>query len=335
MLIGSLCTGYGGLDHAAKQVFNGHIAWVCDNSKAASKVLAYQYPFVPNLGDLQTVDWETIPKIDVLTAGFPCQPVSVAGRKLGKNDDRWIWPSIIDSIRVLRPRWIVLENVPGILRLGMGDILGSLASEGYDVRWQCVSASDVGAPHTRNRWFAVAYPHSGELQRSGNPGIMGSAPSEEPGERDQRERSGDTVVDSSPVASYPQEQGLERRGRDVQGVSARGCSPDTDSEGLEGGSWEELPERESSEGDIETRWGRFGTAIGYWESFLGRCAPVPLIAGKTHKERLNPVFVEWMMGLPEGWVTGVPGLSYREQLHLLGNGVVPQQAASAIRLLAV
>lgn len=312
MLIGSLCTGYGGLDLAAKQVYeDGHIAWVCDNSVASAKLLAHRYPFVPNLGDLTDVDWEAVPVVDVLTAGFPCQPVSVAGRKLGKDDDRWIWPNIIDCVRVLRPRWIVLENVPGILRIGMGDILGSLASLGYDARWKCIPASDVGAPHNRNRWFAVAYPKRGELQLHRNPGIMGNPSSEKLGERYQRERSGNTIVDSGSVSSYTNQQGLERY------------------------PWEELSEGESTSGDFETQWGKFGDAIYRWELILGRCAPVPLTEGKTHKERLNPVFVEWMMGLPEGWVTGVPGLSYREQLHLLGNGVVPQQAASAIRLLAV
>jgi DNA (cytosine-5)-methyltransferase 1 len=303
-MIGSLCTGYGGLDKAVQQVLKDDIAWVADNSEAARKLLAHRYD-VPNLGDITKVDWESVPRIDILTAGFPCQPISRAGRGLGTDDERWLWPDVATAIRILRPGIIVLENVADILRRGITDVLGDLSSLGYDAEWQCLRASGIGAPHRRDRWFAVAYPECGEFQQRGIAGVVGGKAAAKPGERHQRERTGYAVVDCSETASHS-------NGTRLQGSSGEKC-----------------PDGKPAERGNETDWGKFSTAIFRWEAVIGRPAPVPVSPGKT-RERLNPVFAEWMMGLDEGWVTGVPGLSYREQLHLLGNGVVPRQAAYAI-----
>lgn len=96
----------------------------------------------------------------ILTAGFPCQPVSVAGKRLGQEDERWLWPEVARVVRVVRPRVVLLENVPGLLARGMGDVLGDLAEAGYDAQWSVLRASDWGAPHKRERVFIVAYPNS-------------------------------------------------------------------------------------------------------------------------------------------------------------------------------
>lgn len=104
-----------------------------------------------------------IPEFDLLTAGFPCQPFSVAGKQRGENDSRNKWPSTISAIRLLQPRYALLENVPGILSVGrpayFGRILGDLAESGYNAQWDCISASAVGAPHRRNRVWIYAYPN--------------------------------------------------------------------------------------------------------------------------------------------------------------------------------
>ena len=95
--------------------------------------------------------------VDVVTGGFPCQPFSTAGKRAGADDPRNMWPATLDVIRVVRPRYCFLENVPGLLSSGyFGTILGDLAESGYDVRWRVLSAAEVGAPHQRDRLFIVA-----------------------------------------------------------------------------------------------------------------------------------------------------------------------------------
>jgi len=96
--------------------------------------------------------------VDVVTAGFPCQPFSVAGKQKGKADDRNLWPDTIRVIREVRPRYALLENVPNLLSNEyMGTIFGDLAESGYDCRWRIVSAADVGAPHLRKRLWILGY----------------------------------------------------------------------------------------------------------------------------------------------------------------------------------
>ena len=94
---------------------------------------------------------------DVVTGGFPCQPFSVAGKQLGADDPRNMWPATIEAIRIVRPRYAFLENVPGLLTTRyFGRILGDLAESGFDARWKVVSAAEVGAPHKRDRLWILA-----------------------------------------------------------------------------------------------------------------------------------------------------------------------------------
>lgn len=98
---------------------------------------------------------------DVVSAGFPCQPFSVAGKRAGADDARNLWPETMECIRRVRPRYAFLENVPGLLTSGYwGTILGDLAEGGYDARWRVLSAAEVGAPHKRDRLWIVAHANS-------------------------------------------------------------------------------------------------------------------------------------------------------------------------------
>jgi site-specific DNA-cytosine methylase len=97
--------------------------------------------------------------VDVVTAGFPCQPFSLAGRRLGDADERDMWPAAMDCIRVVRPRFCLLENSPGLLIRGMGRVLGDLAESGYDATYDCIPAAAVGAPHFRDRVLSLQPPH--------------------------------------------------------------------------------------------------------------------------------------------------------------------------------
>ena len=156
MRLGSLCSGYGGLDHAVASHYGADLAWVSEIDKDCSLLLAARFPNVPNLGDLTKVDWDQVEAVDILCAGFPCQPFSHAGKRLGGDDERAIFAYIADAVGVLRPGIVVLENVAGILTLGGPGVLGEVAGLGYDCRWGVVRASDAGAPHRRARWFCVA-----------------------------------------------------------------------------------------------------------------------------------------------------------------------------------
>jgi DNA (cytosine-5)-methyltransferase 1 len=159
LALGSLCSGYGGLDLAAQAILGPlRHAWHAETDPGAATVLAHHWPDVPNLGDLTAVDWTAVPPVDVLTAGYPCQPLSFAGRRAGMTDERWIWGDVFAAIRVLRPRIVLLENVAGHLSLGFGRVLGDLASAGFDAEWGCFRASEVGAPHRRERVFVAAWP---------------------------------------------------------------------------------------------------------------------------------------------------------------------------------
>ncbi len=231
MRIGSLFSGYGGADLAVQSVFpDATPAWFVEYDKHPSTILAKRFPGVKNYGDVTTVDWAAVEPVDILTAGWPCQPFSHAGQRRGTDDDRHLWPYVADALRVLRPRYMFGENVAGHLSLGFDTVLADLAGLGFDARWGVVRASDAGAPHRRARLFIAA------------------------------------------------------------------------------------------------------TADAWWEHILGRPAPAPTEPGRDERPRLNPAFVEFMMGLPAGWVTDA-GIPRNAQLKALGNGIVWQQMALALRML--
>lgn len=117
MRIGSLFTGYGGLDIAACQHFDAETVWTSDIDPGARKIIAHRYPDIPNLGDITTIDWATVPPVDILTGGFPCQDVSAAGKQAGMRPDTrsGLWTQMAYAIDQLRPRYVVAENVRGLL----------------------------------------------------------------------------------------------------------------------------------------------------------------------------------------------------------------------------
>ncbi|WP_330349360.1 DNA cytosine methyltransferase [Streptomyces sp. NBC_00582] len=325
--LGSLCTGYGGLDMAAQQTFGGSLAWVADNDPGASRILAHRYQ-VPNLGDLTAIDWTTVASVDIVTGGYPCQPFSSAGKRKGTKDARHIWPDIARALGVLRPRLAVFENVAGHLSLGFDTVLADLAALGFDAEWRCVRASDIGAAHQRNRLFILAWP--------ADTGGQGLARRWAEGTASQRRH----LPAADPVDLGEHRARTRGPGRD-ESAARRFAAADTarvgerepaDEAHAVAGSRDarQVPRCGSGEpADLGVDFGEYGPAVARWESALGRPAPRPTDA----LGRLNPPFVEWLMGLPSGHVTDVPGLSRSAQLKALGNGVMPQQAVHALRLL--
>src|SRR4029077_3495614 len=108
----SLCSGYGGLDLGLHAAVDAVPVLFAELDPAASKVLAAHWPDVPNVGDLTATDWAGV-HADWLTAGYPCQPFSHAGRRQGENDERHLWPHVLEAVRRIRPRHVLLENVAG------------------------------------------------------------------------------------------------------------------------------------------------------------------------------------------------------------------------------
>jgi DNA (cytosine-5)-methyltransferase 1 len=127
----------------------------------------------PIYGDLRAFNGEGYAAayrgmVDVITAGFPCQPFSLSGRKLAGDDERNMWPATAECIRIVRPRFALLENVPGLVSCGyIGTVLGDLAAMGYDARWGVFGADSVGAPHRRERLWIVANANGERLQGQG------------------------------------------------------------------------------------------------------------------------------------------------------------------------
>jgi DNA (cytosine-5)-methyltransferase 1 len=155
--VGSFASGYGGLDLAVCDLFGARLAWVAD--PYTRTILDHRFLGVPNLGDVTDPgrDWTRVERVDIWVAGLPCQPWSQAGSRRGTDDARDLWPAARRALGVLRPRLLVLENVPGFARSGLGRTLGDLAALGYDTRWSHVAAADVGAAHLRSRWFCLAW----------------------------------------------------------------------------------------------------------------------------------------------------------------------------------
>ena len=189
MKIGSLFSGYGGLDLAVQEVFGAQVVWHCEWEDAPSAVLDAHWPGVPNYRDVTKVDFTQVERVDILTGGFPCQDLSVAGKRKGLTDGTRsnLWFEFHRAIVELRPKFVVIENVRGLLSgkaaselelatsgleykdgqpilRAMGAVAGSLAEIGYDCKWITLRASDAGAPHRRERVFVLATPntkHSG------------------------------------------------------------------------------------------------------------------------------------------------------------------------------
>jgi DNA (cytosine-5)-methyltransferase 1 len=124
-------------------------------------VLATHWPEVPRHDDVRTAAgwWRSQPRpaVDVVAGGFPCQPVSTAGRGLGPADPRWLWPAMAAVIGDLRPGWVIAENVPGLRTRGLAAVLSDLRGLGYRAATGTISACAMGAPHTRERLFILAH----------------------------------------------------------------------------------------------------------------------------------------------------------------------------------
>lgn len=398
--IGSLFTGYGGLDMGVAMAVapDARVAWTSDVEPGPCKLAAVRWPDTPNLGDITKINWADVEPVDIICGGSPCQDLSLAGKRAGMatGTRSGLWESMAAAVETIRPRLVVWENVQGALSarayspveseptmLGTrtngpalraaGRVAGDLATLGYDCRWAVIRASDAGAPHQRARFFLIGYPN-------GQPWDMWrpTTPRQTPSGRPQREPAGPdlgTLMPTPTASDHKAGRHQDGTGHSLtqavqllptpQATYAPRSSPgygpnlhEVARDLLQNASKLEatalLPTPKAGDGvmgiprtsgrppekstHLATRleytdYGDYAPAIARWEQVTGRAAPPPTDPPRRAggKPQLSAKFVEWMMGLPDGHVTGPDlNLSREQQLRILGNGVVPQQAALAV-----
>lgn len=314
----SLFSGVGGLDLAFEWA-GGIVAAMSEIDPFCRKVLRKHWPEVPLFGDVKEVSGkdESFAAVDVIYGGFPCQPFSVAGDREGRDDSRFLWPEFSRLVGEIGPRWVVAENVPGILTLAADDVCQDLERLGYSVGIWNFEALSVGAPHRRARIFFVAHMGNTEDRGRGNrhdSSDVGASP----GEDDAPRCTG---------ASFPDPAGSGRDGRshtqpgEHSGQFAAG--------GLRGDIAN--PNRQRRE---EQRNGvPAEQELGCPECSSGRGAE-SRVGGMA--DGLPP----WLDGgfweqEPEGVPRTARGIPDRvPRLKALGNAVVPQQAYPIFRAIA-
>lgn len=395
--IGSLFTGYGGLDMGVAMAVDSdaRVAWTSDVEPGPCKLAATRWPDTPNLGDITQINWADVEPVDIICGGSPCQDLSLAGKRAGMatGTRSGLWESMAAAIETIKPRLVVWENVLGALSarayspveqepamLGTGTngpalraagrVAGDLATIGYDCRWAVIRASDAGAPHQRARFFLIGHPHGQpwDMRRT-------TTPRQTQGRRPHREptRPSDGTLMPTPTASdhkagrhqdgtghsltqavqllptpvaqpsgnSPSEHLRKKPGRErvtdlaiiVENnlLPTGGLLPTPQATYAPRSSPGYGPNLHEAVAATDATFGPYAPAIARWEKVTGRAAPPPTTPPRREggKPQLSARFVEWLMGLPEGHVTDLD-LSRERQLRMLGNGVVPQQAALAV-----
>lgn len=350
MTFGSICTGIGGLDLGLER--SGMRAlWMCEIDPFCRRVLAKHWPHVPCYEDLTKLG-EGLPWADLLCGGFPCQPHSVAGKRKGKDDERNLWPECIRLVRLLRPRWCLFENVPGLLSTMFGQVCDELRGEGYEVWTLVLGADDVGAPHRRKRVWIIGH----RLANASDGGCQKRAQSTEVqgrcGKRKEhqarsehnRQLSGRLSGLGSCELAIPRHQRLEVTGQ----RNSRALAPVEASEGMADTSRDDR-----ANGRRKTGSGRgvqqAGEELGisseqrpqgpelYRISEL-RISPWPSRPGEPQHDweaprlivgqgvRSNSIKAKPSVGKPTHGISRRLARLRREQLKALGNAVVPQVA---------
>lgn len=356
MRIGSLFSGIDGLGLGLERAGLGNLVWRAETDQAGGAVLARHWPGVPNL-------------VDVLCGGFPCQPSSSAGKRLGRLDPRWMWPEMARVVECLRPPRIVVENVRGLLTIDQGQgfagILADLDDMGYSVRWWLQSAASVGAPHKRERVFIVAstgvidlvpavepaavrvegvwdipkrWPVAGEM--SG--GVVWGKPVVKP------IPSQDVIAPllPTPTATDAKRNRTSRPSRCLMEALQLLPTPtarDGKGVGLPSrhggptltGALRLLPAPQASDASGGGGGGQDSGDQVDWGIYTLAIRQWESIFGAPAPDplvgrSLSADFVEWMMGFPSGWTNG---LARTVRLRLLGNSVLPQVAEKIGRVI--
>ena len=335
----SLFSGIGGLD-VAFECAGGRVVAMCEQDHFCKKVLRKHWPGMNIMNDVKEVRGEDFSGIDIIFGGFPCQPFSVAGHQKGKEDDRYLWPEFSRLVREARPRWVVAENVPGILSIAADDICQDLERAGYEVGIFNFEALSVGAPHRRARIFFVAHAGRGMRQRCAVSGEVRGIP--KVGATIGVERSGGPSLsdgeiicrNDTGVEEAGEHQGHFKAGR-FRGLSLSDAystgqlQPQGHVEELRGRSSylcnEDVADADSQRCEEQ----RFGLS---WKQKLGRLERSRWWSAKSGMGRVADGLSPWMDGSiwgcePEDVPRVSRGVPDRvSRLKALGNAVVPKQA---------
>ena len=339
----ALFAGYGGLELGLDAALGGArtVGYVEREAHAAAILLARMEeqtlePAPIWAGDIRDMDATPFQGVDWITGGFPCQPFSAAGKRQGQDDERWLWDDIVRVIREVQPRWLLFENVPGLVRLGLGPVLRDLAVLGFDAEWDLFEAAQVGASHKRQRVFILARSvgnseHERELPVSADPRRETPRRSDvastshtlsDDARRDPlaREKVAGNGFQHSDLADA---EGQRRQGDRETGL--RPFRPEHD------GRSDELADagRELLEGRGGSRDRNCGRSAVGRRLFAPGPADLDVWARVlTETPEVEPSLCRMADGASATMV-------YRQdRLRALGNGVVPLQAAVAVRVLA-
>lgn len=316
----SLFSGIGGLDLAAEMA-GFRTVGQCEWADYPTKVLEKHWPDVPRWRDIRTLTGESFYEktgmrtVDVISGGFPCQPFSVAGKRRGKEDDRYLWPEMLRVISELRPAWVVGENVAGIVNMALDQVYTDLENEGYTVQALIIPACAVDAPHRRDRCAIVA--HSNNRQRD---------------TEDETVQAGRTAVDyGGEYVSSSNEILCDLRGSSGQGVYGDTPCDETDpgSEDVDYSDSNRL-EKPGMQGLSEKQ--------GVPVADSGRRAAQPGLGGVATR---IPYRLDGGMSVPGYWMPepDIPRITSKKEhrkdrLQCLGNAVVPQQFYPVFKAIA-
>ena len=339
--VGSLFSGYGGLDLAVEHVFDAETIWFSEINEPVARVFAHHWPDAPNLGDITTIDWNDVPPVDILCGGFPCQDVSTVGKQAGlaPGTRSGLWSHMAAAIEALQPEFVVIENVRGLLSAPAVRYLPEGATDARSNPATATPADDTSATFREvepdpwglgdesarplRAFGAVA----GDLADLRHDARWIGLPASAIGAPHQRFRV--FVLAHRPVPDPAGLGLLPRRREPGTGPSPSGhdrtVAPDHRPRPART-RW--LTEAEQRVGDAVVpdrghlhRWGHYAGAIARWEHITGRPAPAPALLNEAKGPRPGPEFVEWLMGLEPGWVTNPDhGLTDNQQLAALGTG---------------
>lgn len=309
----SLFSGIGGLDLAAEWAGFTTVGQ-CEFADYPTKVLEKHWPDVPRWRDVRTLTKESfyertgLRTVDVISGGFPCQPFSVAGKQKGKGDDRYLWPEMLRVIRELRPRCVVGENVPGIIKIAAGQVVKDLERAGYHVVVFNFEAAAVGAWHRRSRVFFV--------------GIADVADTDD-------SRLHDSIRKENQFDCGRENDICKQSGgawRLIQSAGARACADerlvaDADGSGLQGSEQPETPDAAEDAGEQPSRVPTGECSEVVYDAMCSGCA------GDARWGQSQEIADGrcWAAEPDVGRVAhGIPARV--DRLKCLGNAVVPQQA---------
>lgn len=322
----SLFSGIGGLDLAAERAGFKTVGQ-CEWADYPTKVLEKHWPDVPKWRDIRTLTGEDFHErtglrtVDVISGGFPCQPFSVAGKRRGADDDRYLWPEMLRVIQELRPTWVVGENVAGIVNMALDQVLSDLEAQGYATRAFVIPACGVDAPHRRDRVAIVAWHNDREPNgREPLPAIPGEA------KRQNAEPCGvcHDVADakSAGIGGLSVQPGRSHQ-TDTDTFRSRKIMADADQPGIQG--WQETGDAESQREDGDEYALRRGECCHVRNSASTRLQDWP--AGEVFRPagEQKPERSDWWPIEPDvgRMAHGVPRRV--DRLKCLGNAVVPAQ----------